>query len=111
MEQPKEKLPNGTLIIILGIFGYLCCCFLGSGIIPSAIAFFLAKNSEKLYAENPELYDNFSQIKTGKIVALIALILNVLMVIRVIYVIASGDWEANMERSREMMEQWGFEVE
>ncbi|BFP42623.1 hypothetical protein FGF1_34680 [Flavobacteriaceae bacterium GF1] len=111
MDELKEKLPNGTLIIILGILGYLCCCFLGSGIIPSAIALFLARKSEKLYSENPDLYDNFSQIKTGKIVALIAVILNVLMIIRVIYVIASGDWEENMERSREMLEQWGIEAE
>ena len=111
MEELKEKLPNGTLIIVLSIFGYLCCCFLGSGLIPSAIALFLARKSEKLYAENPDLYDNLNQIKTGKIVALIAVILNVLMVIRVIYVFATGDWEENMERSREMMGQWGLEVE
>ncbi len=111
MDELKEKLPNGTLIVILGILGYLCCCFFGFGLIPSAIAFFLARKSEKLYSENPEAYDNFSQIKTGKIVALIALILNILMIVRVVYVLTSGDWEENMERSREMMEQWGFEVE
>ena len=60
MEQ--QKLPNGTMIIVLGIFGYLCCCFAGLGIIPSAIAFFMAKKSEKMYAENPEAYDNAGQI-------------------------------------------------
>ncbi len=90
MEQ--QKLPNGTLIIVLGIFGYLCCCFAGFGIIPSGIAFYLAQKSEKIYAENPDLYDNASQIKTGKIVSLIALILNILMVFRIIYVIATVGW-------------------
>lgn len=109
MEQ--QKLPNSTLIIVLGIFGYLCCCFSGIGIIPSGIAYYLARQSEKIYAENPDLYDNRNQIKTGKTVALIAIILNVLMIIRFVYVITTGDWEENMERSRELLEQWGIETE
>ena len=106
MEQ--QKLPNGTLIIVLGIFGYLCCCFAGLGIIPSGIAFFLAKKSEKLYAADPDLYDNFSQIKTGKIVALIALILNVLMIARIIYVIATVGWD---EMQEEFMRGWNEAME
>ncbi len=107
MEQ--QKLPNGILIIVLGIFGYLCCCFAGLGVIPSAIAFYLATKSEKLYKENPELYDNYSQIKTGKIVALIALILCLLMIVRFVYVITTSDWDVLMEQQQEIMEQWGIE--
>lgn len=107
MEQ--QKLPNGILIIVLGIFGYLCCCFAGLGVIPSAIAFYLATKSEKLYKENPELYDNYSQIKTGKIVALIALILSLLMVVRFVYVLTTSDWDVLMEQQQEIMEQWGIE--
>ncbi len=107
MEQ--QKLPNETLIIVLGILGYLCCCFAGIGIIPSGIAFYLARKSEKLYAENPELYSNMSQIKTGKIIALIAVILSALVLIRWIYVLSTNDWSDIMEQSREMMEQWGIE--
>jgi len=107
MEQ--QKLPNASTIIILGIFGYLCCCFAGIGAIPSGIAFFMARKSEKIYAENPEQYDNISQIKTGKIVALIALILSVLVMIRWIYVLTTGDWDEMMEQSREMLEQMGIE--
>ncbi len=107
MEQ--QKLPNATIIIILGVLGYLCCCFAGFGIIPAGIAFFLAMKSEKIYAEDPDLYDNMSQIKTGKIVALVALILSSLMLIRFIYVLSTGDWDSIMEQSREMMEQYGIE--
>ncbi len=103
MEQ--QKLPNGTMIIVLGILGYLCCCFAGIGIIPSAIAFFMAKKSEKMYAENPELYDNASQIKTGKIIALIAVILNILIIIRWIYVFATGGMDAIENIWSEAMEQ------
>lgn len=107
MEQ--QKLPNATLILILGIAGYLCCCFAGIGIIPAGIAFFLATKSEKIYKENPELYDNYKQIKTGKTVSLIALILCTLMVIRFIYVITTSDWDAMMEQQQEILEQWGLE--
>ena len=98
MEQ--QKLPNATMIIVLGIMGYLCCCFAGLGAIPSAIAFFMARKSEKIYAENPEAYDNMSQIKTGKIVALIALIINALFILRLIYVISTVGWS---EMSDEFM--------
>ena len=107
MEQ--QKLPNGTAIIVLSIFGYLCCCLSGLGIIPAAIAFYMANKTESLYKANPELYANGSQAKTYKILALIALILNVLMVARLIYVIANGDFEQSMEQSRELLEQWGIE--
>lgn len=107
MEQ--QKLPNSTLIIVLGIFGYLCCCFAGFGVIPSGIAFYLAVKSEKIFAQNPEQYDNIKQIKTGKIVALIALILSALVLIRWIYVLSTGDWDAMMEQSREILEQYGIE--
>ncbi|HAI40700.1 MAG TPA: hypothetical protein DCM40_22685 [Maribacter sp.] len=107
MEQ--QKLPNATLILILGIAGYLCCCFAGIGIIPAGIAFFLATKSEKIHKENPELYDNYKQIKTGKTVSLIALILCALMVIRFIYVITTSDWDAMMEQQQEILEQWGLE--
>lgn len=96
MEQ--EKLPNGTMIIVLGVLGYLCCCLAGLGIIPSAIAYFMATKAEKIYAENPDGYDNASQIKTGKIVALIAVILNVLAIINVIYSVSTTGWDNLVEQ-------------
>lgn len=95
MEQ--QKLPNSTLILVLGILGYLCCCISGLGIIPSGIAYFLATKSEKLYATTPENYTNYSQIKTGKTVALIALVLNALLIIWVIYGLVTGSNDEFME--------------
>ena len=109
MEQ--QKLPNATMIIVLSILGYLCCCFAGIGIIPSGIAFFMANKSQKMYEANPELYDNYSTIKTGKIVAMIALILNVLMVVRTVYLLSTGDfnesYEEFMKAFNEAMEAQG----
>lgn len=59
---------------------------------------------KKIYAENPEGYDNAGQIKTGKIVALIAVILNVLVMIRWIYVFATGGMEAIQEAWSQIQE-------
>ncbi|MEZ4809165.1 MAG: CCC motif membrane protein [Allomuricauda sp.] len=88
MEQ--KKLPNGVLNIVLGIFGFICCCTGIFGAIPAGIGFYLAKKSEKLYRESPDEYDNYNQIKTGKIITLIALILSLIMLVRWIYIIYSA---------------------
>ncbi len=62
---------------------------------------------EKLYAEQPELYSNFGQVKTAKIIAIIGLVLAAIALSVSIYQISSvGGWDAYMEQSQEMMEQW-----
>ena len=58
-----------------------------------------------MYEANPELYDNYSTIKTGKIVAMIALILNVLLVVNFIYNVATGQFDGFQEQWDEMMRQ------
>ncbi|WP_190809301.1 CCC motif membrane protein [Flagellimonas sp. S3867] len=104
MEQ--KKLPNGVLSIVLGIFGFICCCTGIFGAISSGVGFFLAKKSEKIYQENPDEYDNYGQIKTAKIISLIALILSLLMVIRWIYIIYSaGGFSEFMEEFRAAYEE------
>lgn len=108
----KKQLPNGVLSIVLGILGFLCCCTGIFGAIPAGIGFFLARKSEKLYKENPEGYDNYSQIKTAKIVSLIALILSLLMVARWIYIIVTAGGMAEFQEEfmrayEEALEQYG----
>jgi len=71
----------------------------------------LANKSEKIYKSNPNQYDNYSQIKAGKIISLIALILSIIMIIRLIYVIytAGGFTEFIEEFNaayKEAMEQY-----
>lgn len=112
MEQ--QKLPNATTSIVLGSISFICCCFSAGigGIILSSIALFLTKKDKKLYAEQPELYSNFSQIKTGKIIAIIGLVIATLTLLWSIYTIYSvGGWESYMEQQREAMEQMGIEME
>ena len=65
MEQ--QKLPNATTSIVLGSVSFICCCFSAGigGVILSGIALFLTKKDESLYAQQPDLYSNYSQIKTA----------------------------------------------
>ena len=107
-----QKLPNVTIALVLGIISYLCCCFSAGlgGIVLSGIALFLVSKDERLYKQNPENYSNFSQLKTAKIVAIIGLVLGVLTLIWTIYsVMQMGGWDAYMEQTKEILEQYGIE--
>jgi hypothetical protein len=106
MEQ--QKLPNVTIAIVLSILSYLCCCFGGfPAAILAGIAFFLVYKDENKYKENPELYSNYSQLKTAKILAIIGMFLGIIYFAYVIYSISTiGGWEAYMEQINEMREQW-----
>lgn len=110
MEQ--QKLPNTTIALILGIISYIaCCCSSGiGGIIFSGIAFYLVKKDEKLYAENPELYINYKELKTAKIIAIIGLALAVITIIVSIFYISSlGGIGAYQEQVMKQLEEMGVE--
>jgi ABC-type antimicrobial peptide transport system permease subunit len=109
MEQ--QKLPNVTIVIVLSIIGLVCCCVAGvPGILFGGIGLILALKDEKLYKANPENYSNFSQLKTAKILAIIALVIGVLYLAYTVFQISQmGGWDAYMEQSQEIMEQWGIE--
>tara|TARA_B100000678_G_scaffold194250_1_gene162658 strand:+ start:266 stop:613 length:348 start_codon:yes stop_codon:yes gene_type:complete len=72
MEQ--QKLPNTTVSLVLAIVAFLgCCCFGIGGVIPAGVALYLANKDKKKYEENPELYSNYKQANTARIVAIVAL--------------------------------------
>jgi len=103
----QQKLPNATISLVLGIISFIaCCCTSGiGGLLLSGIALFLVNKDTKLYAANPDLYDNFSQLKTAKIIAIIGLVLSALAILMVIYqIMAVGGWDAYMEQQSEAME-------
>ncbi|MBC3758743.1 DUF4190 domain-containing protein [Hyunsoonleella sp. SJ7] len=109
MEQ--QKLPNANIALILGIISFIaCCCSTGiGGLIFSGIALYLVNKDTKLYAENPERYSNFSQLKTAKTIAIIGLVLAALTLIWGIYqIMAVGGIEAYMEQNKEIFEQMGL---
>ncbi len=101
----KQKL-NSTLVYILSILGFLCCCLFGSGIVFAGIAFFIAHTKLKEAYADPENYDNIEGMKTAKIVALVVLVINLLMVLRVIYVFSTIGYDGFMEQYNEAIQQW-----
>lgn len=103
----KQKLPNQTAIIILALTSFVgCCCTNGVlGVILAFIGLNLAKKDEKLYAENPELYD-IGSLNTWKTVNLISLIISSIFVIWLIYLLVTGGFQESMDQYRMLMEQF-----
>jgi len=60
-----EKKLNSTIVYVLSILGFLCCCFGGLGFILAGIAFYIAHTKLKEAYDDPENYE--------KIVALVVL--------------------------------------
>lgn len=82
----KRNLPNATAVLVLGILSILtCCCGFGVGMVLGIVAIVLANKDLKLYSENPELYLNYKNLNTGKILAIIGLVLSSLSLIANIY--------------------------
>ncbi|MEM0931747.1 MAG: CCC motif membrane protein [Bacteroidota bacterium] len=106
MEQ--QKLPNSTLILVFGIISIVtCCCYGILGLIFGIIAVVLANKALKLYAENPEMYEDPKNVKTGKILAIIGIVLNVIYLLMTIWAYSYIGWE-NMqdpEKIQELLEQ------
>lgn len=110
MEQ--QKLPNSTLILVFGILSIVtCCCYGVIGLVLGIVALILASKATKVYAENPELYTGFQNVKTGRILSIIGIVLNVITMIYMIWLLSMlglegmQDQELLQERLREMMGQ------
>ncbi len=87
---PSEQraLPNATVVLVLGILSIVVCFITG------IIALVMAKKEMELYNANPGLYTqaSLSNIKTGKICAIIGIVLQgiAVLVYLVIIVVALG---------------------
>ena len=82
----KQKLPNATAVLILGILSILtCCCWGIIGLILGIVALVLAKKDIQLYNENPEIYSGYSNLNTGRVLAIIGIILSSIYLIFTIY--------------------------
>ncbi len=108
----KQKLPNGMAVLILGILSIpTCCCYGVIGLILAIIALILAKKDTALYRQNPEMYSNYSNITTGKVLAYIGIALNVIYLIITIWCIATfglegmQDPQLVQEKMRELLGQ------
>lgn len=104
MEQ--QKLPNATAVLILGIFSILtCCCWGILGLILGIIALVLAKKDLALYNSNPQLYSNYSNLNTGRILAIIGIALSAIYLVVNIYFLATIGQEGLMEMQQEWIRQ------
>jgi amino acid permease len=99
----KTKLPNGKLIYTLALLSCTLFCFGGITIVFALISYILARKSEKIYEQNPEVYSNINKIKKGKTIAIIGLILNLIIVGIAIWTLFTIGWDA---WSDEFIRRW-----
>lgn len=106
MEQ--QKLPNSTIILVLGIVSIVTCCCYGLGLIFGIVAIVMAGTATKEYMENPELYSGFKNVKTGKILSYIGIVLSLIYLAFTIYLYTTLGTEGIMNMNKELMEQYGM---
>ena len=107
----KQKLPNATTVLILGILSIPACCFYGIGLALGITALVVAKQDLKSYKLNPDNYDGYGNLNTGRILAIIGIVLNALLIISMIAIfVAFGmaaleDPALLQEKIKQMSEQ------
>lgn len=106
MEIQRQELPNSTLILIFGILSIIgCCCYGIVGLVFGIITMLMAQKATNIYNENPEMYNGYQNVKTGKILAIIGIVLSALvLIIGIVSLIILGGLEGIQEMQHEMME-------
>ena len=97
--QTQRPLPNGTAVLVLGIIAIVgCICDGLPGLICGIIALVLANKDLKLYHADPTLYtpSSVSNVKNGRICAIIGLSLSALCLLCIILVVLRFGMEALM---------------
>lgn len=108
----QQKLPNATTVLILGIVSIVgCCCYGIVGLVCGIIGLTLYKKDNLLYQQNPEMYSDYSNLSTGRILCIIGIVLSALYIVTNIIFLMVFGWEAftdptlMQERMRDMMGQ------
>jgi len=102
----KQKLPNETAVMILGLLSFIgCCCTNGIlGLILSGTGLYLANKSGQLYKANPEQY-NLGSLNTWKIVNIVSLAISTVFVLWLVYLLATGKYEEMQQQYLDMLEE------
>jgi multisubunit Na+/H+ antiporter MnhB subunit len=105
MEIQRQELPNSTLILIFGILSIIgCCCYGIVGLVFGIITMLMAQKATNIYNENPEMYNGYQNVKTGKILAIIGIVLSALvLIIGIVSLIILGGLEGIQEMQHEML--------
>jgi len=98
----KQQIPNGTLVLVMGILSIIgCCCYGLPGLIFGIVAVIMAGKATKIYKEAPENYTGYGNVTAGKIMGIIGIVLSVLWIIYLIFVISYFGWET-LQNQEEM---------
>lgn len=97
----KQKLPNAIAVLVLGILSIPTCCFYGAGLIFGIIALVLAKKDMALYKLDPAAYDGYSNLNTGRILAIIGIVLSIISIIMTVVMLYIGE-DSVMEWAKQM---------
>ena len=82
----KEKLPNSTASLVLGILSIVTCwCYGFPGIITGVIGLILGNNATKIHNENPDTYEGIGNATAGKVTSIIGLVLTVFFTAYIIW--------------------------
>ncbi len=78
----RQKLPNATTSLVLGILSIVTCICYGVIGLPLGItAAILGHKATKAFKENPENYDSVGNATAGKITGIIGIILNTIFIL------------------------------
>jgi|SRR5699024_5926619 len=113
-QQPAtpQKLPRATSSLVMSILSIVLCCTGIGGLVLGGVALMQTSKDQKLYKENPELYDNYNQVKAAKIIAIIGLVLSAYLIFSFIQTyVQYGGWEGFMEEVDRVMEESGYDLE
>ena len=108
----KQKLPNASAVLVLGILSIVtCCCYGVIGLILGIIALILAKKDMALYKQEPERYSDYSNLNVGRICAIIGVVLSSFyLILNIVLFVTIGE-EGIKDWQRNMMEKIKYEQE
>ncbi|MCL9771185.1 DUF4190 domain-containing protein [Flavobacterium sp. HXWNR69] len=100
----NQKLPNATIVLVLGILSVLTiCCYGIFSIIFGVIGIILANQDSKLYHQNPTQYSNYNNTKVGKVLSIVGLTLGAIFLIIIIGMIAYLGEDGLLQMQEEML--------
>ncbi|MDJ1472051.1 CCC motif membrane protein [Cytophagaceae bacterium DM2B3-1] len=93
----QQPLPNATIVLILSILSIpTCCCYGIVGLGLGITALILANKDKALYEMNPNMYtpSSYSNINTGRIIAIIGIVLGSIYLLLSIFMILAFGFDA-----------------
>ena len=103
-----NKLPYTGLTYWLAMLSCFLFIFGGFTVVFALVALMLSINSQRLYAQAPDQYNNISKIKKAKVIAIIGLVLNIVILGVTIWTLLTIGWDA---WSDEFVRKWNEGLE